>query len=90
MSYDREEQIKKEFEERAVVLTKKYTLEMEKLRKIPGQIPEAQRRREGKRIVEAVETKMADLGERFREQMDKLTDEFIERLSEGGKQYVGA
>lgn len=78
----REDELREAFEYKARLLTEKYTTEMDKLANIPKQIPKEQRMKNGKKIVKAVERKMADLSEQFRQMMDELTDNFIAAMAE--------
>lgn len=78
----REDELREAFEYKARLLTEKYTTEMDKLASIPKQIPKEQRMKNGKKIVKAVERKMADLSEQFRQMMDELTDNFIAAMAE--------
>lgn len=71
-----------EFEKKAMELEHKYRMAMEQVADLPRHIPEGQAVRETEVLAKAAD-KMAQLGDRFKKEMDALAMELVGQM-EGG------
>lgn len=77
------DQALRKFEDEVRALQKEYREAVTKLMEIPRAIPDERWQEEGAGITAKVNAKMLQLGERFRQRMDAITDEFASRVTGG-------
>lgn len=70
----------KEYKDSIDGLSTRYYAAMSSLKDIPEKIPGDQIKEQAPHISAQLEHKMAELGERFKEESSRLTDEFIGKM----------
>ncbi len=78
----KDEQVMQEFIRKVNELETKYIEMISRLMNVPSQIPKAQFVKDKDRIMKRMEDKMTQLGIQFKENMNRITDEFITKMAE--------